>query len=123
MLRLDVLAVLVLLVGIAASAIGGLAPQERRPKPSAPIARAEVGMLAPPAARGPTFNIDITPKISDVSGIVARANAPLAPEPGPNFLPSPGRVVAYRDELRRSLSVAKVICLARPAKRRPLSRR
>jgi len=53
--------------------------------------------------------------------VVAHANANLAPAPGPNFLPSPSKVVAYGNALRRSLTVAKVICLAKRPTRRPLA--
>ena len=55
--------------------------------------------------------------------VVARADAELAPGPGPNFRPSPSQVVAYGDALRRRLTVAKVVCLAKPPQRRPLSTR
>ena len=282
MRRLDIIAVLVLLVGFAASAVGSLAPQERRPPPKAPVLEARAGTLSPPAQGDPTFEIEISPKVTDVSGtafaiapgvwmsadhvtescsrlfvevdgrfmqasdlvehpaadvaifrtsrsgpplaltaaldtgqtgfhhgfpsgepgdilssligrarvrvsgatqrvepaviwaesrrfppklaqlggisggpaldlegrvvgvtiggserrgtvitaaprsmreIVDRANAELAPARGPNFLPSPSRVVDYGDALRRSLTVAKVVCLARPPQRRPLSHR
>lgn len=79
MRRLDVLLVLVLLVGVAVSAINdGLSPQQRRPEPTvapSPAPSASVpppaerrGTLPPPSSRDAGFEVESTRKSTDVSG-------------------------------------------------------
>jgi len=76
MRRLDVALVLLLLVGIAFATIGDLrTPQTRRPQPppvvalpSEPPPTERPGTLPPPSNRDVGFEIEATPKDSDVSG-------------------------------------------------------
>ncbi len=69
MRRLDVIAVLVLLVGIAASAIGsGLTPKERRPTPDFQNQGERASTLAPSSDEDPSIEMRREIKASDVSG-------------------------------------------------------
>lgn len=78
MRRLDVFAVLLLLVGLAFSVMNDVElPQQRRPQPDYPATRPSPsdppsaprpGALPPPSANDVGFEIEATPKSTDVSG-------------------------------------------------------
>jgi hypothetical protein len=69
MRRLDIVVVVVFLTVLAISTISaGIGPNERRPDPDRPVLETERGTLEPPTALDPTVEIEMSPKVTDVSG-------------------------------------------------------
>ncbi|MDA1060134.1 MAG: serine protease [Proteobacteria bacterium] len=140
MRRLDVALVFLLLVGVAFSTIGDLrSPQPRRPPPQRPPAATlpsepppadRPGTLSPPSDRDVGFEIESTPKESDVSGTAFAIGAGVwmtaehvTESCGSLFLEADGRLMPVFDLVEHPSADVAVFRTRRSGPHLPLSDR